>query len=64
MSDQVDPITPPIADPQAVVDAALEPAASVPMNDETPLAFVAPEPSAPVNEPAVIPATIPQLQNS
>ena len=60
MSDQVDPITPPIADPQAVVDAALEPAASVPMNDETPLAFVAPEPSAPVNEPTVIPpATIP-----
>ena len=71
MSDQVDPITPPIADPQAVVDAALEPVppavtpvdppvvpsspSSVPMSDETPLAFVTPPASAPVNEPAVIP---------
>lgn len=89
MSDQVDPITPPIADPQDVVDAALEPVppavtpvtppvtppvdppvdppvvpsspSSVPMGDETPLAFVTPEPIASVNEPAVIPpdTTIP-----
>ena len=58
MSDPVDPITPPIADPQAVVDAALEPAP--PMNEETPLAFVTPPASVPVNEPVVIPpATIP-----
>lgn len=77
MSDQVDPITPPIADPQAAVDAALEPVppavtpvdppvvpsspSSVPMSDETPLAFVTPEPITSVNEPAVIPpvTTIP-----